>query len=652
MRGGLGEVRSNITDLKNSDDKSFLKELSLQNSRSESKKLELNSKVASSDSRNNSRAKSKADEAGSETQPKLKDSPRKESRTEERKKPEALDAQRSKGMGKKVLNGREKAIQKFMDSVESEFGIPPQRIVESMAQLSDHDLTESPDLNAEKIVDNLDLPVEQAEQMKAMYLQFVKELQTFDNDGQKMILKNDPGVLMGVQTQQRHLAVQSNSDNIAQGLEKLNQKFWMKPLAGDSSDLGATVSQGVDETLQSADLTDVQNFNDAKESNLDRISSDVLKQPIPKENVGVGVQAKLDNLDSDDLKNILQEMTALKDEKEKISSLRNQLQQLNQQVGSDVQNGQAVSTLNNQDVDSEAEGDSDLVMSPLDRGTAEAGNIKAEQGISQGQQEFSKDSNLNESSKNMSKVMQANSENEKSGEAFKKTMSGEKEVESGSSSKSTSSSVFSNLPTAVPVDTLNHLKITHVGATAGALGAAGAGLSAEDKANVQQVMNQAQYLVKNGGGEVKVQMTPEGMGTVQLKLDLKDGKVNVQMTADNHETKKILEDSLKDLKNSLSSHKLSVDHVKVDVVGAPSSEMGSQNNQNMNSDAQRDSTRQFWNQYRENFGNQSRDGYFEVPNMNKYARQMQKGPELPSLNETSSQSRKIEGRGNGLNMVA
>src|SRR5690606_6377287 len=38
----------------------------------------------------------------------------------------------------------------------------------------------------------------------------------------------------------------------------------------------------------------------------------------------------------------------------------------------------------------------------------------------------------------------------------------------------------------------------------------------DNEANIREIMNQAQYLVKKGGGEVNVKMTPEGMGDIQL----------------------------------------------------------------------------------------------------------------------------------------
>jgi flagellar hook-length control protein FliK len=185
------------------------------------------------------------------------------------------------------------------------------------------------------------------------------------------------------------------------------------------------------------------------------------------------------------------------------------------------------------------------------------------------------------------------------------------------------------------------------GAAAGAA-ATKAPTSGENETNIRQLMNQAQYLIKKGGGEVKVQMSPEGMGPIHLKVALQDGKVNVQMSATTDEAKKTIESSLADLKTSLAAHKLSVDHVKVDVVNNTSTDTATQNQ--MNNHAGRDNARQFWNQFNDNFGSQSqRDGFVDMVPLKGYA-QPKRDPLQPI--ETASRSRSVEGKGQGLNLVA
>ncbi|HEY1080421.1 MAG TPA: flagellar hook-length control protein FliK, partial [Bdellovibrio sp.] len=176
---------------------------------------------------------------------------------------------------------------------------------------------------------------------------------------------------------------------------------------------------------------------------------------------------------------------------------------------------------------------------------------------------------------------------------------------------------------------------------------------AENETAVKQLMNQAQYLIKKGGGEMKVQMTPEGMGTIHLKVMLQDGKVNMQMSADTQEAKKTIESSLAELKTSLAAHKLSMENVKVDVVSAASTDTAAQNQTDLTGQNQRDQnqqTRQFWNQFNDNFGSQGRkESFTEMPNLRGYGAKT-RDPLQPI--EMKTQARKVEGKGSGLNLVA
>lgn len=82
-----------------------------------------------------------------------------------------------------------------------------------------------------------------------------------------------------------------------------------------------------------------------------------------------------------------------------------------------------------------------------------------------------------------------------------------------------------------------------------------------EDSNVQEILNQAKFLVKQGGGEVTVKMTPEGLGEIHLKVMLENGKMNVEMTTQDKQAKKLIETSLSDLKSSLASQQIHVEHV-------------------------------------------------------------------------------------------
>lgn len=120
------------------------------------------------------------------------------------------------------------------------------------------------------------------------------------------------------------------------------------------------------------------------------------------------------------------------------------------------------------------------------------------------------------------------------------------------------------------------------------------------EASMREIMNQAQFLVRRGGGEVNVKMTPEGMGEVQLRVVLQNGKLNVEMQTQTHEAKKLLEDSLSDLKSGLAAQRLSLEHVKIDTVSATNADNTAQNQSNLNQGNSQHQAREFWNDMQQN----------------------------------------------------
>ena len=118
--------------------------------------------------------------------------------------------------------------------------------------------------------------------------------------------------------------------------------------------------------------------------------------------------------------------------------------------------------------------------------------------------------------------------------------------------------------------------------------------------NIQKVMNQAQYLVKQGGGEMKVSMSPDGLAEVQLKVMLQDGKVNIEMRTHDKTVKKMMEDSLTELKSGLAAHNLSVEHVKINTVTATNTDNSAQFQSNWNQGGGEQQQREYWNQFQDN----------------------------------------------------
>lgn len=87
------------------------------------------------------------------------------------------------------------------------------------------------------------------------------------------------------------------------------------------------------------------------------------------------------------------------------------------------------------------------------------------------------------------------------------------------------------------------------------------------QANVDNIIQHARSVVKDGGGEMQIQLTPDGLGTVDLRVDVKNGQVNVEILADNKMTKTMFESGLNDIKGALEAQNLRVETVKVDISG-------------------------------------------------------------------------------------
>lgn len=111
---------------------------------------------------------------------------------------------------------------------------------------------------------------------------------------------------------------------------------------------------------------------------------------------------------------------------------------------------------------------------------------------------------------------------------------------------------------------------------------------------VPDLIQKAQIMIKDGGGEMKVTMHPEGLGEVALKVSVDQGRVNVQMITESDEAKRLIQHQLGELKSSLSQNHLQLNDIKVDTA----SNLGKQLEQQYH-DAQRQATQQQWDQFRQ-----------------------------------------------------
>lgn len=141
---------------------------------------------------------------------------------------------------------------------------------------------------------------------------------------------------------------------------------------------------------------------------------------------------------------------------------------------------------------------------------------------------------------------------------------------------------------------------------------------------VHDLVQQAHVMIKDGGGEMRVVLQPEGLGEVVMKVVVSGGKVNVQAITQSDDAKRILESGFRSLKEGLNVHHLNLEGIKVDTMQS----LGKQLDQQYQ-DAQRQQARQFLEQFHQ--GNQGyRQAFFDIPGAELYRTQSKSRPDLGS----------------------
>ena len=164
------------------------------------------------------------------------------------------------------------------------------------------------------------------------------------------------------------------------------------------------------------------------------------------------------------------------------------------------------------------------------------------------------------------------------------------------------------------------------------------------KANAQDVVRNAQLLLRNGGGEMKMQLKPEGVGEIHLKVAVKDGQVAVQMLTESDSAKKLLENGIEDLKTSLAQNKLHVDALKIEVGTEMSKQRFEQSQQESGREQARQLAQDFlgsFRQDRESF----RQGFADQSGFRSYGQPRRPTPpEMEQVASTSNSNKEKNSR--------
>jgi len=502
------------------------------------------------------------------------------------------------------LGEREAVMLQFMDSMESEFGIPPVNMVEAMTQLPTEAQLATPEETAAQVIAQLNIPEDRKPEALALYLAMLAQLQM-----PALSRPIDPNLALAAATgggaglamlgkQEKQVALHSSLDN-------MNNKFFMngQPPMKESSVATDRLMNG--ESL-TADKPAVPLTESAE---INRESSSLLKP----------------EMSTKELAEQLQQMQALDPKGPEAELMLQKLAAL----------GMAAKAL-----------DYGLKSDPQNADTLAIERNLQQNGF------FPNNSNFEGMTAFSAAGIQGLS---KSGaETF-----GEGSSEKGNDGSSSNADSLMVNTANQPMTEAKAMKVDFAAALGGAALAAGkTGEADVSQASIQQIMKQAQYMIKKGGGESKIQMSPEGLGQLHMKVVVNEGKVNLEMTAETKEAKKALEGSLNDLRSSLGQHKLTVDQVKVDVgnqlasdnrEGNKDSQQQQQKQMDMNRD-QRNQTREFWSEF-QNQG-QSRGTFQESPGIRAYSGARRPDPLTPNNSPSVGEKRYVgSGKGRGLDLV-
>lgn len=85
------------------------------------------------------------------------------------------------------------------------------------------------------------------------------------------------------------------------------------------------------------------------------------------------------------------------------------------------------------------------------------------------------------------------------------------------------------------------------------------------KSIIDQMVQKAELTVKANSSEMKIQLEPEFLGKMTIKIALEDGLLTARFTTDNHQVKHLLENNMASLRQSLEAQGIKVEKTEVNV---------------------------------------------------------------------------------------
>lgn len=510
-----------------------------------------------------------------------------------------------------------KIMSNFLEQMQREFGVSPEAIVEAFAKMDQTTLMSSPEKAVSQFVQNLGITPENQPRVAVLYQNMVDA--TGDAVFEKQVAGNGNGVDLEVLSQK-----DIRLRKLSKALDDLNDTFFNKNnLSVSPMGQESTVPESIDSQLARLMI----------EKQMQGRKADPAQQVASKESNssgGAGLLAGLAASGGAAGVGLAKAMTGQSSEFATMAT--------NADGGVEKKTEDLLAQV------SSLSGNEKTELAEMFMNSGDSSS-----GMFDGNAQNSQNAQASAMSQSMNRGIEKNAFAEKlnPGEAGKATMKSavtEAPVEGAATAMAPESSV---LPGAAPLSGTTQPAAATMGPSSMILSRQP---TPQDEAeNVQELMKQAQVILKRGGGEMKLEMKPEGMGQVQLKVSVDNGQVNIQMLTDNDAAKKALERGLSDLKANLAAQQLKVESMRVDVGNEIQKQM------DQNQDSSREQARQFAQDFMSQFREERqgfRQGLMEGSGMKSYGPPRGRAAVDPEPLSVAAKGSKKSDASRRLNLVA
>lgn len=489
-----------------------------------------------------------------------------------------------------VSPGKTKApMLDFLKEMKNTLGVEPDQILQAMEQLSQRSLMASPNESSLEFIANLGLPEEESVIAAELYENMLEELSVLEEDNKNFlwinpVIQNESikNTVIQTNTAAADSAAQSqltSASKLQRGLDEMNKKFFnvnQEPKAAlNSSELGmqqaqAPVLQTIDPKSMNANGNEqAQQNNNSENKALAANPAESAANSSDSSNgskialAGLGMSA----VAAADMQKITEAIANAQSSDLASNSLTEASSAETKSLDALLNKNESTNALN-------AKTNTDSSFK----------DFMNQQSSDQGQQMMGKQENAKLNELNLNKA---------------KTDAGGFEKELSSSNRAESSS-------SIPSLGADSTTIAGLGIGAGLASTASAAsdilsgaempmANSDNKAaSGEEIVKNAQLLVKKGGGEMKMQLN-DGGADLQLKVVVNEGKVDVQLMTDSSQMKKQLESDLGQLKASMLDQKLDLQSIKIET----SQDASRQQLDQQMADQQREQARNFLKDFRE-----------------------------------------------------